>query len=211
MKFIKENFHDIVRLVLNQIALAVFGLVLVSAARMANDGQIGVLALCASILSILFYMYILYATLQETGSKHRVRVDGGRMKRDNLWGMKVMAVAQIPNLILIVLLYIGLFLSFSSGPAGDVGTGIHGIVQLIIYVFQAPFNGLIGFISGTDVTTKTMVIVTVGYTLSVIPGLLVCWGSYVMGLHDKKLSSLFTRKPVDLSVDKDSENDDSHS
>ncbi len=201
MKFIKENIHDIIRLMLNQVALAVFGLVLVSAARMAN-GVVGGLALGASILSILFYMYILYATMQEIGSKHRVRVDGGRMERDTFWGLKIMTLAQIPTFVVLFLMLLGYLCMIPFGFE-TFGTNLYAISQIVIAFIQSMYDGLIGFLlyhMGVFSSSRTFVSMTTGpliyffaFLLSVIPGLLVCWGSYVMGLHDMKLMNLIVR------------------
>ncbi len=198
MKFIKENIHDIIRLILNQVVMGVFGYVLFAAACMANEGEIGGLAIGASILSIFFYMYILYATLQETGAKHRVRVDGNRMKRDNFWGLKVMALSLIPTGVIMLVRIIGLllYLASSEGVAA-AGNLIFVITEFVFTFILSPYNGVIGFITGSSADTKTMIFVTVGYAVSVIPGLLVCWGSYIMGLHDTKLINLIIRKPSD--------------
>ena len=54
MQFLKRNSYDIVRLVLNQFALAVFGVVLTTAARMRADGGFDWLTLVVSIFSTLF-------------------------------------------------------------------------------------------------------------------------------------------------------------
>ncbi len=213
MKFVKENIHDIVRLMLNQVALAVFGLVLVSAARMAN-GAVGVLALVASIVAILFYMYILYATMQEIGSKHRVRVDGNRMKRDNFWGLKVMTLAQIPTIIVLLLLFIGYIFMIPLGSAEwcrVFGTNLYALSQIVVAFLQSMYDGLISFFLfkvGLFSETRGFLESNIGYgslvyffcfLLSLVPGLLVCWGSYVMGLHDKKLISLFIRNNTENS------------
>ncbi len=206
MKFIKENIHDIVRLMLNQLALAVFGIVLVSAARMAN-GVAGVLSLLASIVSILFYLYILYATLQETGSKHRIKVDGNRMKRDNLWGLKVMALSLTPTFATLLLMFIGYILMVPCGSnhiCSVAGTNLFAIAYYIVRFILSMYEGAIGYVlsaAGVFDTTGAFVHMTTGplvyiisFLLMVIPGLLVCWGSYVMGLHDKKLLSFLNNK-----------------
>ncbi len=202
MKFIKENLHDIVRLMLNQIALGVFGYVLYAASCMANGGKIGGLALGASILSILFYMYILYATMQETGSKHAVRIEGNRMKRDTTWGLKVMALSLVPTALLLLVKILGLILfAMPSEVVSDAGALIFGIVEFIFTFILAPYNGLVGYITGSSAELRTMIFIIIGNALSLLPGIFVCWGSYVMGLHDKKLFNLFVKNNANVKSD----------
>ena len=107
MQFLKRNSYDIVRLVLNQFALAVFGVVLTTAARMRADGGFDWLTLVVSIFSTLFYLYILYATLLEMGGKHKVKIDSGSMAEDKHLGLKLMLFAQIPNFLILFLMLLG--------------------------------------------------------------------------------------------------------
>ena len=80
MGFIKENSYQIVRLMLFQFAMAVFGIVLIFATRMASDGAFSPLSLVASTLSVGLYMYILYATVQELGAKDKIRYEHSEEK-----------------------------------------------------------------------------------------------------------------------------------
>ncbi len=203
MKFIKEHINDIVRLMLNQFALAVFGIVLVSASRMANKGVYGGLALGFGIFSILFYMYILYATLQEMGSKHRVRIESGRMTRDPLYGLKLMTLAQVPTLLVLLFLFISYPFSFVLEV--NFFKFVFLVFNYVIYFIQAMYSGVIGFILSKcnlldattgELTTSTGALVhIICYFVSVIPGILVCWVSYLMGLRDIKIASVFRRRP----------------
>ncbi len=204
MRFFKENSYDVMRLFLNQFAFAVFGIVLVMASRMANDGQFGVLSLCAGIFSALFYMYVLYATLREMGTKHKIRVDNGRMPRDKQYGLKLMLFAQVPNFVLLFFLLLGFLLAFVFGGAPDISGGANGaakvgvnmytIAQLILYFLQAMYDGIIGYILPAASDARTCLGIMIAYFISVIPGILVCWGSYNMGLHDKKIIDIFKSK-----------------
>ena len=58
MRFFKENSYEVVRLMLYQFAMAVFGSVLTFATLMSSDGEFNLLTLVASILAVGLYLYI---------------------------------------------------------------------------------------------------------------------------------------------------------
>ncbi len=207
MKFIKENIHDILRLLLNQIALGVFGWVIFAATCKANDDKIGLLAFFASIFSIIFYMYILYATMQEIGSKHRIRVDGGRMKRNTAWGLIVMAISLIPTAAVLLIRFVAILLQLIPNEITVTSSKfVFVLTEYFLNFALSCYNGVIGFITGSSASIPNMLFVTLGYTLSLLPGLLVCWGSYVMGLHDKKLFSFLVKSNKNNPDNHDADN-----
>ena len=191
MRFFKENSYEIVRLFLNQFALAVFGLVLVMAARMWSGGEFNWLSLVASIFSVLFYLYILYATLLEIGMKHRVKIECGSRERDVFFGLKLMLFAQVPNFLVLLLMFFGWLFGYAVVNS-SFGIGLYGVMQMIMYFLQSMYDGIIGAIVPTTPNIWNCLWVWLAYFVSVIPGILVCWGSYVLGLHNKKL---FFRHP----------------
>ncbi|MDD6980532.1 MAG: hypothetical protein PUJ21_02170 [Clostridia bacterium] len=190
MKFFKKNSYEIVRLFLNQFALAVFGIVLVMASRMWKGGSFNWLSLVASIFSILFYLYILYATLLEMGMKHKVKIDNGTLQADKHYGLKIMLFAQVPNFIILILMFFGWLFGYAVA-SGSFAQGMYGIMQIIMYFLQSMYDGLIGAILPASLletlTAISGFLVWLAYFLSVIPAILVSWGSYILGLHDKKL------------------------
>lgn len=191
MKFLKQNSYDIVRLLLNQFALAVFGVVLTTAARMRADGGFDWLTLVVSIFSALFYLYILYATLLEMGGKHKVKIDSGSMPGDRHLGVKLMLIAQIPNFLVLFLMLLGWI--FGHAVAGNsFFIGLFGITQMIMYFLQSMYDGIIGAIIPNASGTLDYFFVWLSYLISVLPAILVAWGSYILGLKEKKI---FFKKP----------------
>ena len=193
MRFIKENSYEIVRLMLFQFAMAVFGIVLIFATRMASDGAFSPLSLIASILSVALYMYILYATLQELGAKDKIRYEHNSEEVDKLRGLKLMFLAQIPNFVILFFMLLGYLLVFAFG-ATAVGTNIFGITNVLMYFFQSMYNGIIGALVDSEPTSYNCLMSFLLYLFSVVPGILVCFGSYLMGLKDKTLLSVFKKK-----------------
>lgn len=193
MQFIKKNSYEIVRLFLNQFALAVFGLVLITAARMHVEGAFDWLSLVVSICSVLFYLYILYATLLEIGGKHSVKVESGTMAADRHYGLKVMLFAQVPNVVILLLMFVGWLFGFACTQA-DFFVGLYGVMQILLYFLQSMYDGIIGAILPSAVGPLNCFFVWLAYLLSVIPAVLVAWGSYNLGLKNKRL--FFGRSPT---------------
>lgn len=181
MNYIKKHSYDIVRLFLNQIAMAFFGLVLFFATGMANDGEVGVFSLVASIFSILFYLFILYATLNEMGMKDQIRVESGAIRKDAHHGLKLILLSQIPNFLFLLLMGIGWVLAYLFG-LHTVGLNLYTVAQLVLHFLHAMYNGLIQFfIPAASTQSETLVLLLV-YLLTPIPQILVAWGSYALGM-----------------------------
>lgn len=193
MQFIKKNSYEIVRLFLNQFALAVFGLVLITAARMHAESSFDWLSLVVSICSVLFYLYILYATLLEMGGKHSIKVASGTMAADRHYGLKVMLLAQVPNLVILLLMFLGWLFGFACVHA-DFFVGLYGVAQILLYFLQSMYDGIIGIILPSAVGALNCFLVWLAYLFSVIPAVLVAWVSYYLGLKNKRL--FFGRSPT---------------
>lgn len=193
MGFIKKNSYEIVRLILNQIALSVFGVVLIMAARMRGKGGFDWLSLVVSIFSTLFYLYVLYATLLEIGGKHRVKVEAGSMARDDCFGLKLMLIAQIPNFVVLACMFFG-WLFGHAVANNSFFVGMYGVAQIIMYFLQSMYDGIIGAIIPNAANTMNYFFVWLAYLISVLPAILVSFGSYILGVEDKKL--FFKRPPT---------------
>ena len=92
MTFFKTEGHDIVTLIVYQIAMKIFGLVTLFATT-----SIEWLNIASSILGIGLYFYITYTLLWEKGGKDRVRVDAGRFEKNMLKPVYMSLSANIPN------------------------------------------------------------------------------------------------------------------
>ena len=87
------------KLLIHQFGLTVFGVLLSTAAAVSGNDS---LVLAFSIFSSLFYLFLLYVLMWETGASDKIRIDGGRMKRDAFKGLKVTLLANIPNYVFAV-------------------------------------------------------------------------------------------------------------
>ena len=139
IKFIKENLSHIVKLILNQVGAAVLGLTITIAAS-SNDTLLAFVSCFATI----FYMSLLYSAMWEEGGKERIRVDGGRAAFKPLRGLCIALVANIPNIILAVLIIFGNIFGGLNGPfawewAGNIGA----LAGTIARLYEAMYLGLV--------------------------------------------------------------------
>ena len=194
-RFAKEHSSVIGRLVVNQIGMAIFGLVLTAAASAAGESKRIFLLFC-SIFAAVFYMFLLYSAMWEQGARARVRIDGGRLTRDRLFGLKAALWANALNILLELLMLIGWLFGFVLTHA-DFAVSLHAVVQMIACLTQAMYIGIFRYIyppvSGTTVAAYAPAAAAncLAFFLMLLPGLIVCTLAYIMGLYGFKIKYLF--------------------
>ena len=164
-KFFHDYSYSIVKLFVNQFAIAIFGVALFVPTFVNLD----TLCLIASIFSILFYLFLIYMPMWEIGAKDRIAVDVGKKPYRPHLGLLISLCANIPNLILAV---IALFFD----PFKLVATLIQGMYWGVISKI-----GILSFLNDLGIT----------YFLIIIPALLTCWLAYYLGFKNFKISSIF--------------------
>ncbi|MCQ2432477.1 MAG: hypothetical protein MJ175_07735 [Clostridia bacterium] len=177
MQFLKENSYNIVKCLLNQIAMMLFGLMLALAAW-----QNQTLPLCASLFSVACYLFLAYQMFWELGGKDRIRVDGGRAQ-PALWkGFAVSAIANIPNLILGILLVATHNAAMSNETAGN----IYAVCNFLARGVEAMYLGLIQLYSPYN---------PIAFILIVFPVIVVAGAAYIIGHKNFRILGLFGIKP----------------
>ncbi len=180
-KFYKENSYQIVRCMINQLGITIFALI-ISTVTQRNDKLLLVGSICATV----FYLFLLYTMMWEQGAKDILRVEGGRASLDRLYGFKVAACANLPNLLLAGLTLIGfifgdplLHLDFAWAD------GLYGIASLIISLIEAMYIGILKAVIPSG--TYQYLVGTVAYILTSAPAILVCGFSYLLGVKNIRL------------------------
>ncbi|HHX54563.1 MAG TPA: hypothetical protein GX704_06610 [Clostridiales bacterium] len=112
LKFLKENSYGIFKMFLIQIGMTVFGLMLAMATVSSKS-----LLLAGGIFAILFYMYLLYSMVWEAGAKDKIRIEHRNAEPQPWKGFAMSLVANIPNILLAVLIVISFYNipKFASG------------------------------------------------------------------------------------------------
>lgn len=177
-KFWERHSYDVVKLILDQFAIAMFGIALaISIGKAQNE----TLQVFASIAAVIFYLFLLYTVMWRAGSHDLVRVEGGRLAADNLTGLYVALFAQIPNFILAVLITLGEFFSFNP-VFGQIGA-VSGVIALF---WEGMYTGLLTIhVGGAPLNSYWFM-----YFVIMIPALAVSTLAYYFGLKNYHATNL---------------------
>ena len=144
MKYLKENYYYVVKMLLNQFGAAFLGLMLSLATSKGQGEPMWWLVLAGSSLSILLYMYLQYTVMWDLGARDIIRVEAHRAEYKPLTGLKMTAVANIPNILIAVGVLIGSLLGSETGLAQLEWAGSIGVVCRAIGAFwEAMYNGFL--------------------------------------------------------------------
>ncbi len=206
--FIKSNSYLIVRLMLNQFGMMMFGLMVsmaaaaVDVALAGGSGEVGrTCMLWSSVFSILFYMFINYMALKEEGQKDAIRLSAGRIEYTPLRGLYIALCASALNILLGVVIIITGILGAESGLALAWAGGLCGSAKVIASIFQAMYWGLMLGVSGVTTIAE---LPAIWFLLIPIPTIVCGYVSYYFGLHDrgifKAIKGFFTPEGSDKNT-----------
>ncbi len=197
--FLKNNSYLIVRLMLNQIGMTIFGLMTSMTAAAIDNSLAGggeVRRTCmiwVSVFSIIFYMYINYMAMKEEGQKDKIRLDAGRAEYTPYRGLFIGLWGSALNIILaFIIVTLSVVTALLAEPVDAVG-GILGGAKLIESVILAMYWGIMLGLSGVQTIAE---IPAFWFVLITIPTFVVAGLAYYAGLHDvsifRSVKKLFT-------------------
>lgn len=179
-EFIHKNSELIVKMVVHQIGLTVFGLLLNSCASVSGNENLGIIF---GVFSAAFYWFLIYILLWENGTKDKIRIEAGRMKKDVFKGAKVALIAAIPNLFLALLSTVG-YLAIDRSVMVDGkftspewAANLYSIAQIIGIFLNSMYTG-IGEYFGITVMPYFLFLIT-------LPAVLVTGLGYYLGTKEK--------------------------
>jgi hypothetical protein len=187
--FLKENSYSMVKMFVNQIAMTVFGTML----ALATAGN-PTLLLCSSIFAILFYLFLVYSVGWEIGAKDKIRIDGGRMREFPAKGFLIALGANLPNLLLALLMGIGALISTATGAewAGSMSVVCNAIARLI----EGMYLGVIKVLEDMLPAGHSILSVWWWFLLLPVPAIFTGWLSYFLGSRNIRILGLFGITPV---------------
>ena len=171
-KFFHDYSYSIIKLFVNQIAIAIFGIALF----VPTFKDMETLCIIASVFSVLFYLFLIYMPVWEIGAKDRISVDVGKKPHRPHLGLLISLCANIPNLILATF---SLFIVDA---------------RLFATLIQGMYWGTISKLGLNNLG--------ITYFLIIIPALLTCWLAYYLGYRNFKISSIFTSDKKDQTEKK---------
>lgn len=101
--FWSENGYNVIKIFLNQIALSMLGFVMAMATQSAHIAM----RVIVGIVCVVFYLWILYVMMYEMGQKDGIKIQSGRLHYSKLKGFWISLLANVPNIIIGVLTFIG--------------------------------------------------------------------------------------------------------
>lgn len=178
LNFLKENSNNILKLSVNQIAMTIFALLL-SAASFSNN----TLKLVCGLLSILFYIYLLYTAGWDIGARDKIKIDGGRMQPMKFKGIYLGISANAVNFILILVAIFCYFIAIGFELQWAANTT--AICSLIAWLLNGMYIAIISFanIPGVNFELIKLILLLIAIVLSVLATQL----AYTAGLKNFKL------------------------
>lgn len=173
MDYSKEKRSLISKLIINHIAISVFGLMMAIVTKfLANRNNTGkTLYYITGIVAILLYAVILYVNFWEKGASDKIRVDGGRLKLNIYYGLWISFLANIPTIIF------GIFATINCYIESDFTGYLAAISPL--------YNGMYTIFTDTTGLALGTYFPPIFIFLSV-PALLISFVSYILGVKGYK-------------------------
>ena len=205
MKFLKENSYDILRLFINQIGVTIFSFFLYTAVGMIEDSATKTYVnVAVSVVSMLFYFFLLYTVAWEWGAKDKIRIDAGRQSCFKFKGALMSLYANVINFLLSAAAAMSIGFYMLSEKVWLLDT--YFVVNLIMRFLSTMYIGITGavfaglnpegevIISGVlDEAQRQLCLSCFLQSLSffILPilSILVTHLAYVFGLREKKIFS----------------------
>ena len=176
--FFRQYSYSIIKMFVNQFAIAIFGAVLTLATAATHNST---LIVGVSLFSVAFYLFLIYTMTWEIGAKDRISVDYGRKPYRPHTGLWLSLLANIPNLLIATLFAISQPFATTQEWAGN----LHAVLLAITIFVEGMYYGIISRLGH----------VWWMYFLVVIPALLSAWFSYYMGFKNKRfLAGYFDKR-----------------
>lgn len=173
MDYTKENRSLISKLIVNHIAMSIFGLLMAIVTRFLanrNDGS-KVLYYVVGVVAILLYAVVLYVNFWERGASDKIRIDGGRMKLNIYTGLWLSFLANIPTVIF------GIFATVNCYVQSDI-TGILAAISPL-------YNGMYTIFTDTEGLALGTLFPPV-FIFLCVPALIISFVSYILGVKGYK-------------------------
>lgn len=171
-EFFKKYGYTSVILIVDQIALALFGFALATATGLVENKW---LQWGAGIFSVLFYLSLVYTTVWKEGARDRISADYNRIPRRPWLGACIGLVSAIPNVILFIFIALGSFIPLLEG--------IGGACKVIALLFEGMYTGLLTIRIG-DSPLNTM---WWAYFIIILPLIATTFLGYFAGFHNFRI------------------------
>ena len=180
--FFVRYSYSMMKLFLNQIAIALFGLGLAMACGMAGNHTMQVVT---GVGSVLFYLFLQYANMWELGAKDGLSVQYGHKEYRPLTGLWIGLLANALNFLLAIGILLGTAL-----PSIEFFGNIGGGSKFLSLILQGMYSGLLALKVGSTALNAYVF----SYFLIPLPAIAATAAAYYFGLKNKRFTRLFDLK-----------------
>ena len=173
--FFERYSYESVRLVLNQVAISMFGFALAMTSVKAESDN---LLLWSSIASIVFYLALTYGSAHKTGSGDRLSIQYGKIPYRPYLGLVLSLIANSVNLILAALITVG--------QLTGIG-GLESIPRFIALLIQGMYQGLLATVKIGETPLNG---IWWSYFLITVPAMLIATLGYIAGAKDFHITKM---------------------
>ena len=192
-KFFHDYSYSIVKMFINQLAIAIFGTSLTFATVSAhgNSDSFDVFTLVVSIFSACFYLFLIYNIAWEIGAKDKISVDVKKKPYRPYLGVVLSLIANIPNFILVTIYAITTF----SGALQ---------AKSVVRIISCFANGMyFGFLTVVrvffDGEWLQLQVFWVSFLIAILPALIISGTAYFLGHKNFKFFGFLTNKKPTIS------------
>ncbi len=188
--FWKNYSYGTVRIFVDQLAIAIFGLAL-TLGTSATSGDMGegtakTLTIIASVFAVLFFLFMVGELCFKTGASDKEKVDNGRINKNPLIGLYMGLLANVPNFIL------ALGYTVFSAITATEGS-VSGFFGLAAKLVCGEYLGLLSIKAGNTMLSSIPWV----YFIVIIPSVIAAWLGYYLGVSGK-----ITVRPTKKDIEK---------
>lgn len=166
-EFIKNYSYVIVRIFVDQLAVAVFAL----AVAIGTAKNFMTLTIFSSIFSVLFFAFMIGHMTYQAGVVDREKIALGRFKKNIFSGLIMGALANIPNFLLAVL--------YAIGGMFEATKGIASFANIAAKLIYGEYLGLLSI----KVDGVSLGLMPISYFVIIIPALIATTLGYIIGVN----------------------------
>jgi len=190
MRFLKENISDIVKLIVNQLGVTIFSFFLYTAVGMIEDASVKLgVNIAVSVVSIIFFCFLLYTVAWDWGAKDKIRIDAGRLEEHKYKGIFISLYANVINFVIAFLsaLTAGIFLLSDARWLINLHFAINAIMRFTSSMYIGVIGGIFAGLDTEELVYLSSFCESIGFFFFPIIAILATHIGYTMGLKEKKI------------------------
>ena len=169
--FLKKHSYDMVKLLIYQFAISIFGNALALATGETQKG----LRITTSVFSVLFYLFLVYVMMWDLGTKDTYRFRKNEPGLTYLAGLYISLCASVLNFLFALFVMLGTLI-----PAlGNLGA----VTKILALLFEGMYTGILA-IAVNGVTLNQLWFI---YFLLPIPLIATASVAYIAGVKEFKV------------------------